>query len=137
MDYEQFKIKRFDNWDLYLHVQQFPYLGRAYAWARRDGVNEVSQMNSDERDELFDVVIPSWENSMKLFHDKFRTNLAIFGNTSPHLHAHLIPRFETPRQYRGIDFIDSNPTGNYAPYPKKELPLEMLLSIKEQIRNQI
>jgi len=31
IDYEQLKIKTYDFWDLYLHVSQFPYLGRCYA----------------------------------------------------------------------------------------------------------
>ncbi len=50
------------------------------------------------------------------------------------MHAHLIPRYHSPRLVHGIEFVDPNPKGNYAPYPKKELDLAILLRIKEDIK---
>jgi len=137
MDYEQFRIKRFDLWDLFLHKNQFPYLGRCYAWALRPEANKVSDMNVLEREELFATIIPSWEKAVKEICGEIRPNIAILGNEAPHLHAHLIPRFNQPKQFEGIEFIDPNPTGNYSPYPKKDIPLEILLRIKEQIKSKL
>lgn len=134
MDYEQFRIKRFDLWDLYLYKNQFPYLGRCYAWARRPEADKVSDMNAPEREELFASVIPSWERAVKESYGEVRPNLAIFGNETPHLHAHLIPRFQKPRLFYGVEFIDPNPKGNYSPYQKKDIPLEILLKIRDEIR---
>jgi diadenosine tetraphosphate (Ap4A) HIT family hydrolase len=133
MDYEQLKLKRFEQWDLYLHKNQFPYVGRAYAWALREDANHIRDMNSEERDELFSIIIPSWEKSVSGLFIPDRINLAILGNEAPHLHAHLIPRYNTPRAIHNIEFIDPSPTGNYAPYPKKDIPLEILLQLKEDI----
>ncbi|MBN2052476.1 hypothetical protein JW756_03155 [Candidatus Woesearchaeota archaeon] len=137
MGYEQFKIKNFDRWGLYLHEKQFPYIGRCYAWAIRPEADKVSDMNLDEREELFSTIIPLWEKVISEIYGEIRPNIAIFGNETPHLHAHLIPRFYSPRKFYGIEFIDPNPTGNYAPYPKKNIPLEVLLKIRDDIKAKI
>ena len=119
--------------DLYLHVNQFPYLGRRYAWTKRPEASEVSDMTKSEKDELFDIIVLSWERAVTFFHEKFRTNFVILGNDTPYLHAHLIPRFQQPKNYEEIEFIDPNPKGNYAPYPKKEILFILLLKIKEEL----
>lgn len=133
MDYEQLKIKEYDFWDLYLHIYQFPYIGRCYAWAKRDNAQKATDMNSFERDELFETITPAWGAAVyKLFKHDW-PNIAIFSNTAKHLHAHLIPRYNSPREFYGIEFTDPNPKGNYAPYPKKEIPNDILIKIKEDI----
>ena len=137
MDYEQFSIKDFSFWKLYLHQNQFPYLGRCYAWANRSDAVEISDMTVSEREDLFEKVIPAWRRAIDGLCHPDKINLAILGNTSPHLHTHLIPRFQTPRQFGGIEFIDPNPAGNYAPYPKRELPMETLFAIRDKIRAEI
>jgi hypothetical protein len=40
----------------------------------------------------------------------------------------------TPRTFHGIEFVDPNPKGNYAPYPKKDIRLDTLLRIRDDIR---
>lgn len=134
MDYEQFKIKEYDCWDLFLHVNQFPYLGRCYAWAKRKDADKITGIRSGELLELFGKVIPEWDKAVQQLFQHDRPNLAILGNEAPHLHAHLIPRYNTPREYYEITFVDPNPTGNYAPYPKQKLEEEILLKIKEDIK---
>ena len=134
MDYNQFLIKRFEHWELYLHKNQYPYIGRCYAAAIREDANLVTEMQEKEREELFADIIPKWHRSVQQLYGDSRPNIAIFGNEWPHLHAHLIPRFEGTRNFYGIDFTDPNPKGNYSPYPKKELPLETLLTIKANIK---
>ena len=134
MDYEQLKIKRFALWDLYLHKGQFPFLGRCYASAIRDAADLVTDMTTRECNELFSLVIPSWHRAISELFGKSRPNVAILGNEWPHLHAHLIPRFHDTKHFYKIDFIDPNPKGNYSPHPKKEISLDILLRIKEDIK---
>lgn len=135
--FEDFKIRTFEFWDLYLHKNQFPYLGRCYAWAKRPEARKVSDMNPAETKELFEVVLPAWEKALKIVSNPDWTNAACLGNTSPHLHWHFIPRYNSPRQFDGFEFIDPNPKGNYAPYPKKELPTGLLMHIKTELTNNI
>ena len=137
MDYEQFKIKRFKFWDLYLHKNQFPYIGRCYASAIREDADLVTDMKTSEAEELFSIVIPSWHKTVSKLFGESRPNVAILVNEWSHLHAHLIPRFQDTKHFYEIDFIDPNPKGNYSPYPKREISLDVLLRIKEDIQQGI
>lgn len=137
MDYEKFRIKNFDFWDLYLHQNQFPYIGRCYASLLRDDADLVTDMEGEESSELFSIIIPAWHKSVSGLFGQSRPNVAILGNDWNHLHVHLIPRFEGRKTFYEIDFIDPNPQGNYAPYPKKEIPLDVLLKIRDDIRNNL
>ena len=66
MDYDQFKIKEYNNWDLFLHINQFPYLGRCYAWARREDADKITEINSGELVELFETIIPTGSGSISV-----------------------------------------------------------------------
>jgi diadenosine tetraphosphate (Ap4A) HIT family hydrolase len=137
MDYEKLKVKAYDNWDLFLHANQFPYIGRCYAWARREDAQLVTDMKKLERDELFDIVIPEWHEVIHALYANDWHNVAFLGNETPHLHAHLIPRYNSSKIIQGVEFKDPNPKGNYAPYPKKELPQELIMQIKEDIESHL
>lgn len=137
MDYEPFKIKAYDRWDLYLHINQYPYIGRCYAWAKRGSALNAMGMNPEERNELFAIVIPEWDSAVKQLFSHDIANLACLCNEANHLHWHLIPRYNSPRQLHEIDFIDPNPKGNYSPYPKIKIQNEVLLKIKEDIASKL
>ncbi len=136
-DYDQFKIKEYDFWDLFLHQNQYPYLGRCYAWAKREDADQITVIKSGELVELFGDIIPAWNRAVCQSFQHDWPNLVILGNETPHLHAHLIPRYNTPREFQGITFIDPNPTGNYAPYPKQKLELDILLHIRDSIKEKL
>jgi diadenosine tetraphosphate (Ap4A) HIT family hydrolase len=137
MDYELFKIKEYDTWDLFLHVNQFPYIGRTYAWAKREDADLITDINLEETAELFGKVIPAWYRAVKKLYNHDRPNLAILGNEVPHLHAHLIPRYNSLRNFHGHNFVDQNPKGNYAPYPKVGISKDVLLKIRDEIKNKL
>ncbi len=134
MDYEIFKIARFNLWDLYLHKNQYPYLGRCYASAIREDADLVTEMKMDEATELFSSVIPRWHKAVFSLFGVSRPNLAILGNEWPHLHAHLVPRFFDTKIFYGIEFKDPNPRGNYSPYPKEEISQDLLFKIRDDIK---
>lgn len=56
MDYERFKIKVYQFWELFLHERQFPYLGRCYAWAKRGDAQKFTDMSPEEGEELITIV---------------------------------------------------------------------------------
>ncbi|MEI6058913.1 MAG: hypothetical protein WCP89_04035, partial [archaeon] len=116
---------------------QFPYLGRSYAWAKRENATDVSEMSSSERDELFDRVLPEWERAVKGMFKHDLTNVACLCNTARHLHWHFIPRYISLRTRGGIEFMDQNPDGNYAPYPKRDLPLELIFEIRDEMAERL
>jgi len=132
VDYEIFKIKSYELWDLYLHKEQFPYIGRCYASAK-SGAKNVVEMNTDEARELFGVIVPSWFKALRALYQPDWPNVAILGNDWQHLHAHLIPRYWNPKLVHGVNFTDPQPTKNYAPYPKMDLSTEVLMKIRDNI----
>ena len=111
-------------------------LSDEYETTRREEADRISDMNLDERQELFGIIIPHWENAIKILYGDFRTNISILGNESPHLHAHLVPR-QINKTIYGVEFKDPNPKGNYAPYEKKEIPLKVLIKIRDDIKKLI
>ena len=133
MDYEQFKIKEYELWDLFLYKNQYPYIGRCYASAKNQDADLITSMTPSECCELLYTIIPEWHRSVIELYKCDRPNIAISGNTWNHLHCHLIPRYNSKRSFEGIDFIDPNPKGNYSPYPKKEISLDILHKIKQDI----
>ena len=133
-DFERFKVKEYSLWDLYLHVHQFPYVGRCYAAAKRENADVVTDMGSDEAIELFRTIVPYWDNAVRQLFQHDRPNVSILGNDWNHLHAHLIPRYNSPRLVHGIEFIDPNPNGNYAPYDKLKLKEPDLFAIRDDLK---
>ncbi len=92
-------------------------------------------MNTQECEELFETIIPEWTRANNELFQQDLVNLAIFGNTARHLHAHLIPRYNTERIFEDMLFRDPNPSGNYAPYEKKEIPLSTQEKIITDFKN--
>ncbi len=137
-DYSRFKIKSYDFWDLYLHMNQFPYLGRCYAAVKREDAPDHHKMFPIERDELFDDVEKQWFKAANELYGVKLSNLDFLANTWRHLHAHFIPRYDGSEfEKYGIMFQDPNPKGNYSPYEKRKIPEEILMQIKDDIRNHI
>lgn len=133
MSYEHLKIQEYNHRDLYLHEEQYPYIGRCYARAKRSEADRCTDMNTEELLELFNTIIPAWNNAITKLYNHHRENIAILGNTAPHLHTHLIPRYIEPKELYNIRFVDPNPTGNYAPYPKQKIDETILQDIKSTI----
>lgn len=132
MEYTDFLITRFAHWSLYLHVNQYPYVGRCYAWANRDA-DGVLSMNTEECSELFGKVLPLWSEAIKSLYGNDAVNVSCFGNNSPHLHWHFIPRYLSPVTFHGIEFVDPRPSGNYAPYQRIAIDKVMLMAIRDEI----
>ena len=136
-EFSQFSIKKFEHWELFLHKNQYPYIGRCYAWALREDAQKITDITREESQELLELIIPRWDKAIQELYQHTWPNVAILGNDAPHLHAHLIPRYNQPVIVHGVTFTDPNPKGNYSPYPKQELSLDFLLRIKDEISEKI
>lgn len=137
MDYDKLKIKEYKYWDLFLSEKQYPYIGRCYVSCRREEADLVIDMQKEESEELFFIIIPEWVNVVKKLFSCDRPNVSCLGNLWNHLHWHLIPRYNFPREFYGIKFTDLNPKGNYSPHDKKEIDENILLKIKEDILKEL
>jgi diadenosine tetraphosphate (Ap4A) HIT family hydrolase len=127
MEYTKYLIKEYKYWELYLHLNQYPYIGRCYAWAKRTDANHFSDMTELEILEFKNNIVPDFENQLNSkFPSILRFNYTVMGNEAPHLHFHMIPRYEKDFIFMGVDCKDDKKDGNYAPYEKKKISDEVI-----------
>jgi|GEM_PF-2094859 len=129
LSFDELKLAEFPHWTLYLHANQH-YLGRAYAWLRREGKVDFLDLTPAEHSELFNIVLP------RLVHAYERVFCLDKSSTGPdllnyqwlcnelshghHGHLHVTPRFRDQRSLGGYSFSDSH--FGYAPLSSKETP---------------
>lgn len=131
------KLFDFEHWGLYLHGNQYPYIGRCYAWANREDADLVTDMTFDERNELYGEIIPLWWDAVQELFGSIRPNISCLGNEAPHLHYHLIPRYDQLVKFQGINFEDVNQGRNYAPYEKKSVGANVLFDIRDALKSKL
>lgn len=131
-EYERWKISTFTYWAVYLHAEHPNYLGRLYIWLLRDEA-DLMDVTLEEREELFLIGSRLKMALRKLFQvDCF--NWAALGNSTPHCHVHVIPRYKTKRVYQGEVFCDYQWGKNYAPYDIKfAVPERVLETMRDEI----
>ena len=61
-------------------------------------VREMTDLTSDQRRSLMDIVFGVEQVIRELF-SPYKINLASFGNMTPHLHWHVIPRWSDDRHF--------------------------------------
>ena len=135
-EFQKFMIRDYKHWGVYVYKNQF-FLGRVYLWARREDAVDLMQMAFEEREELFNIGRTINRALTELFNPDL-INYAALGNISTHLHLHVIPRYASPRQFDGIDFVDKRWGKNYAPYDYNfEVPESTLLKLRDAIKERL
>ncbi len=139
--YAKYALKTFAHWTIFLHKTQWPYIGRAYAWATREvPMHRLSNLTVDERHELWNHVLPEYEQALQVLFHPDHVNYAWLGNEvsvhAGHGNLHIIPRYRSVRFHRGIGFHDMRWGANYAPVPPCPIgPLSETFTL--QIRDDI
>jgi diadenosine tetraphosphate (Ap4A) HIT family hydrolase len=135
-EYEQFRIKNYEHFAVFLHKNQY-YLGRCYIYLHRSNILDLHDMLPAEQKEFFHVG-HDLKHALKRAFDPDKFNDASLGNEHEHLHIHIIPRYRSPRNFDGVKFTDENWGKNYVPYNKDfEVSLETLLKIKDRIGSEL
>ena len=136
MDYEQYKLKEYKYWAVYLNVNQY-FLGRVYIWSKRKGLVDLMDLSEKEQKELFEICKQVKQALTELFRpDLF--NWASLGNISSQCHLHVIPRYEKPRLFNLEVFVDERWGKNYAPYNYDfKISEETLLKIRDVIKEKL
>lgn len=137
VDYEQFKIKSYKHWDLYLHENQC-YLGRTFVQLKdEEGVDDFLSIEGEVRDEFF-LIGEEVKAALKTIFQPDKMNYAALSNTSPMIHVHIIPRYKDSREFAGVTFKDTRWGSNYAPYDKTYVIDEsVLFQIRDAIRDEL
>jgi len=111
MDYSKNLIKKYKYWELYIHTNQ-SYLGRCIVWCKRNDAEDLPDATEEEQKELF-VILGEVEGVInKTFHPGI-LNYAFLGNSTHHLHGHIIPRYSKDQEFDGVIFTDERWGHNY------------------------
>ncbi|MFQ6009588.1 MAG: HIT family protein [Candidatus Aenigmatarchaeota archaeon] len=112
---EKSVIKKYDHWTVCLNYNQY-YLGRNMIVLNRHLENYL-EISEDEHKELWDIMHKVNHGLTNLFSpDLF--NYAVLMNVTRHVHMHMIPRYQTQREFEGQKFLDERWGKNYVPYPR-------------------
>lgn len=125
-------IHRGPVWTVQLHPDQ-RYLGRLVIFLNR--VAEIDFLDLTEAEVLsyYSTARSAREALTRTFKpDMF--NHATLRNEWRQHHWHLVPRYEGPRTFNDMTFIDPRWGKNWAPYDKLDLKDEQLLTIRDAIK---
>lgn len=135
--FEEYSIKRYRFWTVYVAENQ-QYLGRAVIWLTREGdMQRLSSLTSEERAELWDIVLPEYESAVAKLWAPDHMNYAWLGNYFPahkgHGHMHVIPRYASSRVFQGNTFVDAEWGNMYGRTPG-DSPKEVVVAVRDALR---
>ena len=134
VDYSQLKVASYRHFDVYLHENQ-RYLGRVFILLK-EGCGDFLDLNPEQREEFFLIGNKVKAALTSLFQPKL-FNYAALSNTSPQMHVHVIPRYQGPREFGGILFLDERFGKNYSPCDPFELQQEVLFQIRDIVASKL
>ena len=128
-------LKEYNFWRITLHQSQY-YPGRCRIILKRH-VEDLTEITFDEREELFEILIKLKKVLVNIFNvDLF--NYTCAGNLCPHLHIHIIPRYNHEVEFDGFVFKDELWGKNHSFYPKDfKLENSITNKIKERIKEKL
>ena len=99
-----------ERWGVLLYRNQ-TYLGRSIVFLRTRPLADVLDLRPDERDELWDVTLPTLATALSAAFAPDRINYAHLANRTRHVHWHVVPRYEAEpeRVFAGRRYVDTRP----------------------------
>ena len=130
--YKDAVIKEYSHWVVEVSFRQHT-LGCFIIFAKRR-IEKISELTNQELVKLRDVM-SEIENVLKIAPEfnPDRFNYLQMGNALRHLHFHLIPRYETQRNFDGKEWNDET-FGHPPVWSKTEVSRDLVIKIKETIQ---
>ena len=134
-DFSEYKIKEYKYWTVFIHENQ-SYLGRCIVWCKREDALDLIDTTKEEREELFLILKELKKTLIKTFQPDW-FNYSFLGNSTRHLHCHLIPRYAKPKIFEGIKFEDKLFGHNWKTDHDFIIPKVVLDKIKLNLSNSL
>jgi len=130
---EDFLLARYEHWRLQPSKQQ-GFLGWCLVILSRHA-EDAAELTPEEVVELWEIVRRARAALVGLFQpDHF--NYAILGNVLRHVHLHVMPRYESAREFAGRTFRDEH-WGWFAIPGREEAPPDVLEALATALRGEL
>ena len=134
--FELYEIKEYAYWSLQLFRDDQYYLGRCVAVLDSRHIVDITELTEDEREELFETVLPELQQSLDTISSPDMYNYASIGMDCSHFHLHIIPRYNTPTEFNGQVFKDEFWSQTYKQdYEPVQQNTTELLDLKSRIQD--
>ena len=130
-DFSVLLVKEYQYWSVYLHENQ-GYLGRCVIWCKRENAIDLPDATATEQAELY-LILKKVRSAVARAFGPDWFNYAFFGNETPHLHCHFIPRYAHSRNFAGMAFEDHHWGHDYRTDPTFITPQTVLAAIKAEL----
>lgn len=128
---EKHVVDKSDHWTIVVNSDQ-AFLGRCYfALTRHE--TDVTKLSQAERDSLWDFFARA-KGALDSLFSPDHYNYVFLMNVTPHLHAHIIPRYDSPREFAGETFIDGRHGDHYDTQASHMLSDDVLDELAAAIR---
>ena len=102
--YPETLVAEFEHWAVLLRPAQ-PTLGSLVLAAKSDAT-ALSDLSAEAHAEM-KTASTAIERALRDFTGYAKINYLMLMMVDPHVHAHVIPRYEGSRQFEGVDFPDA------------------------------
>jgi diadenosine tetraphosphate (Ap4A) HIT family hydrolase len=125
-----------DTWGVALYRNQ-TYLGRSMVYLRSRSIEDPLALSADERDELWEEVLPALASALASAFAPDRINYAHLANRTNHVHWHVVPRYEADpeRWFAGHHFHDDRQGMIFRTKARGRVPTDVLEAIAAELRS--
>jgi diadenosine tetraphosphate (Ap4A) HIT family hydrolase len=131
-------LKEYKYWTLLLYDKPAPFLGRAVAWLAREGAMQRYSGLQDEELKELGLVLREYEQALQKLWQPDHINYLWLGNLfrehKGHGHMHIIPRYSTPREFDGVQFIDKRYGDFHFPYESPNFSRAQMEKVRDALR---
>jgi diadenosine tetraphosphate (Ap4A) HIT family hydrolase len=127
-----------DLWGVALYRNQ-TYLGRSMVYLRSRAIDDPLELTAEERDELWEEVLPALAAALRAAFAPDRINYAHLANRTNHVHWHVVPRYEAEpeRWFAGQRFLDNRQGMIFRTHRRGRMPREVLEAIAAELRSHL
>lgn len=131
----EYPIGKYKYWTAKVFFNQ-EYLGRCIVNCKREDALDLTDATLEEREELF-LILTQLKNAIKKSFDNDWINYSFLGNSYRHLHCHIVPRYQSPREFEGMTFVDKRWGYNWLLNEKFKTPENILEAVKNKIQENL
>ena len=97
---------------------------------------DLTDATLEEREELF-LILTQLKKAIKKSFNNDWINYSFLGNSYRHLHCHIVPRYQSPREFESMTFMDKRWGRNWLLDESFETSAKILEAVKHKIQENL